>query len=898
MKPSRFLAPWLALCVPSVAQTTLHWDGDTSGGGNGSSDVWDTSTANWNPASDYTGTAQSWNNANNDSAVFGGTAGTVTLGTAITAGGVTFETDGYTVTGSTLTLAGTTPTLSSGSGVSASIASSLAGSSGLTKTGDGTVALTGGNSLSGNIAVNAGTLQLNGSRGFNAGFFGGSRTFTVASGATLDVAGTWNTSSANVFTLNGGTLNFSLGGSEPNANYVNNLNVTNGTISGNAFRTGNGAVSYNFSGDSGSTISADLGMVRTGALPGGTITLDVADGAAANDLAISGVIHDVTGFANSTLRKSGAGTLLLGNAGNSFTGAVVVAAGTLKFGAAGGATNGVLGVLNTAVSKVTVESGATIDFNGHNDNTYGYTIAGSGVGGVGALTNTGGGIANNFRQASNIALSADASIGGTGNWSLLASSYSATTLNTAGFTLTKTGSNTIGLVNTTVSGGGTVQIDQGSLALGPVGSGVNASGTAFTLADSTGVSLSVGRDSSIGSLSGGGSAGGSVSLSSSRTLTVGALDSNTTFSGAITGAGALVKTGGGNLTFGGSTANTYTGLTTINEGTLTLAKNDSVTALAGSVVVNAGATLAADSNKSGRIADSASITITGAGAQFLFGANQNDTINVLGINDGGTVNIGGSGSNLRPNGGITSTGGGSITGSAGNGGLNFNGGTRTITVSDNTLAIGVSLSNGGLTKDGDGTLSLTASSTYSGDTTVTAGTLLVNNGSGSGTGSGLVNVSTTGTLGGSGTIGGATTISGTLAPGNSPGTLSFGSDLGLNGTAILEIELDPTLMTPGGGFNDLLAVTGNLTLDGLLNVTATSGDFLTATLGDTWTLATYGGTLTDNGLSFGSMPALDVGYSWALDTSTAGSVNLTVVPEAHTALLGALGILLLIRRRR
>src|SRR5262245_36375842 len=77
---------------------------------------------------------------------------------------------------------------------------------------------------------------------------------------------------------------------------------------------------------------------------------------------------------------------------------------------------------------------------------------------------------------------------------------------------------------------------------------------------------------------------------------------------------------------------------------------------------------------------------------------------------------------------------------------------------------------GSLTKAGSGKLTLTQSNTYTGGTTISKGTLLVTNRSGSATGTGSVQVNA-GTLGGTGRISGAATIgtvttAATLAPGN------------------------------------------------------------------------------------------------------------------------------------
>src|SRR3546814_1226790 len=89
---------------------------------------------------------------------------------------------------------------------------------------------------------------------------------------------------------------------------------------------------------------------------------------------------------------------------------------------------------------------------------------------------------------------------------------------------------------------------------------------------------------------------------------------------------------------------------------------------------------------------------------------------------------------------------------------------------------------------------------------------------------GLTNVLSGGTLGGSGTIGGSVTVAdgGRLAPGNSPGTLTINGDLTLNGASILDLEFGQANVV-GGPLNDLIDVQGNLTLDGTVDVTVTTG---------------------------------------------------------------------------
>lgn len=69
-----------------------------------------------------------------------------------------------------------------------------------------------------------------------------------------------------------------------------------------------------------------------------------------------------------------------------------------------------------------------------------------------------------------------------------------------------------------------------------------------------------------------------------------------------------------------------------------------------------------------------------------------------------------------------------------------------------------------------------------------------------------------------------------------------------------------------------------------------------------WRLFDYSGSLTGSSLTLGSMPTLAAGYSFVIDTSTAGQVNLSVVPEPAalvTVGIGGLAAALgTVRRRR
>jgi len=112
---------------------------------------------------------------------------------------------------------------------------------------------------------------------------------------------------------------------------------------------------------------------------------------------------------------------------------------------------------------------------------------------------------------------------------------------------------------------------------------------------------------------------------------------------------------------------------------------------------------------------------------------------------------------------------------------------------------GVISGTGRLVKNGAGTVVLSGANTYSGSTTVSGGKLLVD---GSLRNTSEIIVGSGATLGGSGLIAGATTVlaGGRLAPGSSPGTLTFTDGLALSYKSIIDFEL--------GAVSDLILLTG------------------------------------------------------------------------------------------
>jgi fibronectin-binding autotransporter adhesin len=193
-----------------------------------------------------------------------------------------------------------------------------------------------------------------------------------------------------------------------------------------------------------------------------------------------------------------------------------------------------------------------------------------------------------------------------------------------------------------------------------------------------------------------------------------------------------------------------------------------------------------------------------------------------------------------------------------------------------TASFSGSLGNSGtassLTKTGAGLLVLSGANTYDGGTTVTQGELRVSNRVGSGTGTGPVSIALgsgaqSAMLSGNGTISGAVTLASSTAFGQGsggPGQLTTG-DLSFASGSSITYDLDmPNLPGPAGN-NDLTVVNGNLTLAGTLRVVPGTHYAL-----GTYTLFTYTGTLTNNGLFLISpLPVV-------LDTSNPGEVNVIV----------------------
>lgn len=357
-------------------------------------------------------------------------------------------------------------------------------------------------------------------------------------------------------------------------------------------------------------------------------------------------------------------------------------------------------------------------------------------------------------------------------------------------------------------------------------------------------------------------------------------------------------------------ANTYTGGTNLN----VTGGNSRIRATANGAL-GTGTVFIAGNSGSNRLEVEGGITLNNAlavnGKENFVGAAA-AILNVSGNNTlGGTVtlNVGGSDSTIRSDQGrLTLSAATAIThGASGSRGLLFTG-DGDITVSGNIAQGGATLA---IYKQGSGTLTLSGSSnTYTGATTVSAGTLLVNGS----LGNTAVDV-TGGILGGSGSIAGAVSVSATLMPGTSIESLSTGSLTMASGSSYV-FEIADNSSTGA----DLVAVNGTLSLTGV------DLDFDTATLaalasgswsfGNKITLISYLGTGVTSGFTgyaddspylFGSNQWIFnyndtlAGNNFATDAVNSGQnrfVTMTFIPEPSAAFLAGLGLLTLLCRRR
>ena len=804
----------------------------------------------------------------------------------------------YNNTGSAITLTAdialnNTDTALGGSG-NLTLSGNLVGGSTIYKVGGGTLNLTGDNSgVGGNTYAGGGTLLINGNYGtggaqlfvLNGGTLGGSG--TINADVAVDGGGVWAPGNSpgtvviigNLAFNNASVLNYELGQSGVPGGLFNDRTIVNGnlTLDGilnvtDSFAFGLGV--YNLFTYTGALTDNTLDI---GTLPGAFTGIVQAAVPGLVNLIISapGVLTqywDGTDFVGNGVIDGGNGTWNNGNTNwatgptpppallnSTWQGGIAVFQGAtgavnitqnqsfqgLQFSTDGYVLSGVGGLTANGATFIATDPGVTAtintviggvggSINKQNDgtlilngvNTYdgGTTISGgvlqinsdSALGA--ALTSLTFAGPSTLRFGANlelfrpVILDADGTIDTNGfNGTVLGGFISGGPANS----LTKVGAGQLTLTGTSLYQGGT-NLDAGSLRIergGSIGTG--------RLTTMGGTTLVAGLGAGMTGLNG----DATINLANDVTLGAG----TTTIDLIGTTATLFVGTGvytspGTDLTLSGPIDGDG-GLTTANFGTLTLTGNNSYT----------GGTTATD------------ITVfVGNDNAFGFGAV--------------TLN----GASLQNNSGTALAIGNDIA-------INATAGFPVGTIGgNNNLELSGALSGaGGFAKIGSDVVNLSGDGTaYSGNATVESGKLLINGNFGAGAGQTLI-VRDSATLGGTGIINANVTVanSGIWAPGNSPGTITVNGNLVFNNSSILNYELGQASV-PGGLFNDRTIVNGNLTLDGILNVT----DSLAFGLG-VYNLFTYTGALTDNTLSIGTLPGAFTGI---VQAAVPGFVNLII----------------------
>ena len=631
-------------------------------------------------------------------------------------------------TGSTWFHNYSTGTFTYGLSTSLTVSASLMfGGSGLTVwTGNSTKT-----SGSDNLYIEGGIFRPTAAQNWTTGFGVLTGGVWVSSGAVLEVGADLNGATAgdltNTVGNNAGAGNIRFWGNSGVSAFGANrtVNFGNATIQltwgSSSFLTdagGTGDGNYVFklsSNRSDSTVTVQ-NNIALGSL---NRTVEVANGSAATDAILSGVISGTGG-----LVKSGAGALTL-NGTNTYTGATTINAGTLSIsGGAAIANNGTVTLANTAGvalnvntsetigslqgggatgGNVTIASGQTLTVAEANTNTFSGSIQGDGSftkSGAGNLTLSGnntytGGTtltgANNLIMGANNAL-------GNGALTFNTTTTARLWLNGTNQTVTSLSILSASNIAAVIQNEGSSSSSVGTITFN-IADGVTSNSTSnFYFRDG-----SVSSDASLGKLALVKSGNGTLDFSTYNAMSY---SGGLTVNGGNFSYNATAALGTGSITLGGGTLN-YTGAS--GSSVSTTNTNMALTAGTTSTLNNANGTVSI----SAIIAGSGNLTKSGPGTLVLSGAN---TYNGTTIINDGTLQIGA----------------GSTTGSLSSSSSITNNGTLAINRSDAITISNIISGTGNLTKLGTNALTLNGSSanTYNGTTTVSNGTLTLDKTSG------------------------------------------------------------------------------------------------------------------------------------------------------------------------
>ncbi len=793
------------------------------------------------------------------------------------AGGGNLEKSGA----STLTLVGPNTysgqTIISGGTVSISAANSL-GNAGPTNS----IALSTGGRLSNNAAA---ALDLGATRSIAVGTGGGSISHNNAAAATITVSGNLTGSGTDNLSFHSATTGpgtFLLSGS--NSGYTGKISIDS---SGTGITTANTTVNLSTASAVPNASSITINYPAAATTTGNATTLN-----------LNGVTLPVGTTLNMTAFLNGAISLR----------SQITSQGTSVI-------NGPITVTGNAGSVIQFAptiAGSTLTINGNITEATPGSFGSPGVLGVVFLRNNGLTVVNGTINLPNAMISrvdsnGSTTINSTGNVWAATDVRGATTLR-------------IGATNA-LAVGAYLQVGQTSDA------GVSLFDMNGFSQEVTGLTSLIGTASNGRAITNSSATPGTLTINNTNNYTFG---NSTGFTGGnLTGNLSLVKTGTGTQTIAGP-ANTYIGNVTVNGGTLIAGGGSASTALGNPTL--AGRTVTA--NNTGTILSLATNNVYGNGignlnlpATIL---NSGTTLTTASYNVLGDLTLNGAtltqsvtgnanyeGYQFRSN--VTVGGGAASTIATTTAKPNHLGTNTLFNVANATgdaatdLLVSAALRNqsgdfasavGGLTKTGNGTMELSAAvNNYTGATVVDAGKLIVN---GSISGS-AVTVNAAGILGGNAITGALTVAGGTVAPGNSVGTVTTPT-LTLSG-GVYAVEMT------GASVNDQIIVSTAASITANTALTLDFSTFDPVDFVDTFTiilnngagavgttgLLTYNGTPLNNSDLFNATSgAFNQDFTINYAGGDGNDVVLTAVPEPGSALLllGGFSSLVCLQRRR